>query len=436
MTAVTIPPPAVERDFDSLLDAVDAYLRHYLRLSSDGDYTIITLWVAHTYVMSVFDTTPYLGFTTPNKRYGHGKTTALNVLETIVCNPWRATLPTAATLYRVIEERSPTMLIDELDATRDGDQEAAQAIRAVLNTGYQRNGTVPRIRKTKDGHETLVDHKTFCAKAYAIVGNPWDSLAPRTILINMPWASRHDLNEFRWSTAQPVGERLRAGLSRWACDDDVLNALADLSWNILPVEVEEGRVAQLWKPLVGIADLADGDWGERVRAAIMDRHGADSEIRETQQIDHVIDAAIRDALDRGFVRVSSPADSKSPPPVLGEMRDVASWGWPGQMAFKTITVWHDFDACSAELRVSAKDWDRFWGKVRDAVSHDRRLGLPFTGDEALKVLKTIGRLHTETKRYSSKVAVYTGGNQDRVIRLDISHWCWPNNTKPNTEEPF
>lgn len=418
-------------DLATLLDDLTVYLARYLRLPSDGDYTAMALWAAHTYVIDAARTTPYLALSAGS---GAAKTGVLEVLATIVRNPWHVISVTPATLYRTISEMEPTMLLDELDTAFGGDPEAAQALRGVINAGNRRGVKVPRMAGS--GSEMRVEyHGTFCAKALAGIGAFPATIATRSIVVGMQWVSRHAVVEFHPIDAEPVAAELRARLDRWA-SAETLAALAPARATIVPEEIEDGRTAQLWTPLVAIADLAGKAWPGKVRAAILDRHGADGETREAQEPGRVLDAAIRDAFDRGIVRASGSNNSKQMPPYIGAMSDGPSWGWHGINPFRRIAVWHDSKSCTAELRLTRKDWTSFYGKVRAAINFEQRALLPVDPDDALKVLKQTGRLHTSGRNLTMCVAVYSSvrGAREPVVRLNISEWCWPNGQDTEPEE--
>lgn len=48
----------------------------------------------------------------------------------------------AAPLLRLIELHAPTILLDELDTLFKGDRELAEAVRGILNSGFDRAGAV------------------------------------------------------------------------------------------------------------------------------------------------------------------------------------------------------------------------------------------------------------------------------------------------------
>ena len=74
---------------------------------------VLALWAITTHVFDIFDAFPYVGLLSPTK--GSGKTRTLEILEGIVREPWRATSPSVAALFRYIHKRKPTLLWDECE---------------------------------------------------------------------------------------------------------------------------------------------------------------------------------------------------------------------------------------------------------------------------------------------------------------------------------
>ena len=81
---------------------------------------------------------------------------------------------TEAVLYRKIEQDAPTLLLDEIDAifTAKGD-ENKEALRALLNAGFERRATVPRC---VGPNHTLREFQVFCPKALAGIGKLPDTV--------------------------------------------------------------------------------------------------------------------------------------------------------------------------------------------------------------------------------------------------------------------
>jgi hypothetical protein len=167
---------------DSLLDAqvldeIVSFLSQFLILSN-SELLIITLWIAHTWAFETSDATPYLAVTSAEMR--SGKTRLLEVLELLVRNPWRTERVTPAALYRKIEVDSPTLLLDEWDATVRSDQKFSETLRGILNAGHRRNGKVSVCGSEKVGY-TPTDFHVYCPKVIAGIGKLPNTLADRSL---------------------------------------------------------------------------------------------------------------------------------------------------------------------------------------------------------------------------------------------------------------
>jgi hypothetical protein len=229
----------------------------------------LALWVAHTYVTDVTDYTPYILVTSPVRECG--KTTLLELLLYLAHRAKFTSGITAAALYRHIERYIPTMLLDELDTRLRGD--AGEMLRGVLNSGFQRGGTVTVC--VGDEHETR-DFRTFCPKVLAGVGRVWDTVTSRSIPIRLARASRDQLIQLR----KIRGDRIDAAclphrrrLMRWT--GDVREALS-VTDPVTPAALG-ARQADVWRPLFAIADEAGEAWPQTARDAALALHGVAEE---------------------------------------------------------------------------------------------------------------------------------------------------------------
>src|ERR1043165_1843371 len=121
----------------ALLDWIEELLRTWVILTED-ERVAVTLWVVHTHCFGAADTTPYLSITSAEKE--SGKTLLLEVLRLLVANPWLTGRTTVAALVRKVDGDQPTLLLDESDTAFHREREYSEALRGVLNTGYERNG--------------------------------------------------------------------------------------------------------------------------------------------------------------------------------------------------------------------------------------------------------------------------------------------------------
>ena len=95
------------------LDATAAYLRGYVVFPSPQEADAAALWVGHTWTYDQFDTTAYLAIQSPEKR--SGKSRLLECLRLVAREPVPMAGASLAALFRIIDERHPTLLLDEAD---------------------------------------------------------------------------------------------------------------------------------------------------------------------------------------------------------------------------------------------------------------------------------------------------------------------------------
>jgi hypothetical protein len=267
---VTIPN---EKDFNraktetgELLEAVASFVRRYIVLGSD-ELTAIGLWTLHSHTFDAADTTPYLSITSPEKE--SGKTRLLEVLELIVARPWLTGRVTAAVLARKIDAETPTLLLDESDAAFAGEKEYAETLRGILNTGYRRGGK-SSLCIGQGAAISYKDLSTFAPKAIAGIGDLPDTVASRSIAIRLKRrAPGEHIERFRRREASEAGERLHEWARAWA--EHNVGRLAELR-PLLPDELGD-RAADVWEPLLAIADEAGEEWGSRARKAALELSG-------------------------------------------------------------------------------------------------------------------------------------------------------------------
>ena len=118
-------------DGAALLDGLAAFIARYVVLMRFAPETL-ALWVLHTYGFRLRDVTTYIGVESPQKRCG--KTTLLTVLSEVVNRPVVASNISSPAFFRVIEEKRPTLMIDEADTVLHRNDE----LRGILNAGYKR----------------------------------------------------------------------------------------------------------------------------------------------------------------------------------------------------------------------------------------------------------------------------------------------------------
>jgi len=255
------PGKVLPGDGAALLDCVSLYIRRYISVS-ESQLTVLVLWAIHTHLISEIDCTPYLAITSAEKE--SGKTRVLDVLKTLVRNPWLTGSVSPAVLFRTVDKKQPTLLLDESDAAFNGDKEYAEALRGILNTGYHRNGVASRC-VGKDF--ALKDFSTFCSKAIAGIGKLPGTVASRAIPIRLKRAPRGTVQKFREGDVGREREALdiRTNIERFA---EAIKTTVAFARPALPDELSD-RQQDATECLVAIADLAGGNWPSLARTSLI-----------------------------------------------------------------------------------------------------------------------------------------------------------------------
>ncbi|MFJ9594943.1 DUF3631 domain-containing protein [Streptomyces virginiae] len=255
--------PDTTTDGSRLLDEVEAFHRRFNVFPTEAAYVAVALWDAHAHLLDCFDSTPRLAFLSPEP--GSGKSRALEIVETLVPQPLVAANASAPVLFRAVStlETRPTILFDEVDTIfgpKAGDNEP---LRGFLNAGHHRGAGMWRC--VGDGtNQTVQEFPSFCVVAMAGLGSLPDTILTRSVIIRMRRRARNErVQPFRRRLHAPEGHALRDRLAVWA---DSVRHLVDGVFPEMPDEVTD-RPADVWEPLIAVADAAGGDWPARARAA-------------------------------------------------------------------------------------------------------------------------------------------------------------------------
>ena len=248
------------------LDATLAFLRGYVVFPLPEQADAVALWVGHTWVYDQFDTTPYLAIQSPEKR--SGKSRLMECAGQLV----RQSVPMAgaslAALFRIIDERHPTLLLDEADTifNKKG-SDSTEDVRGLLNNGYRRG--VPFFRVVGDGKKMRVESfDVFCPKAIASIRGLPDTVQDRSIVIALKRRARSEaVGRFRLRHAErealPIREWWEALAAELLLPDEV----------DVPDELDD-RAADSWEPLIALAGAAGDEWTARARHAAIVLSGA------------------------------------------------------------------------------------------------------------------------------------------------------------------
>ncbi len=253
-------------DGATLLDEVEAFHRRFNAFPTEAAYVAVALWDAHAHLIGCFDSTPRIAFLSPEP--GSGKSRALEIVETLVPNSLMSVNASVSAMFRAVSDADalPTVLFDEVDTIfgpKAGDNEA---LRGFINAGHRRGW--PVLRCVGDGsNQEAKKFETFCAVAMAGLGSLPDTILTRSVIIRMRRrAPNEKVESFRQRLHTQQGNALREQLSTWATG--VREQVAG-AWPEMPDGVDD-RPADVWEPLLAVADAAGGNWPERARAACVE----------------------------------------------------------------------------------------------------------------------------------------------------------------------
>jgi len=260
MTSTNPPEPI---DGAALLDEVEAFHRRFNVFPTEAAYVAVALWDAHAHLIDAFDGTARLAFLSPEP--GSGKSRALEIVETLTPRAATTVNASANALFRLVEadDGTPTLLFDEIDTVFGPKAGGNEEVRGFLNSGYRRGAK--SLRCVGDGSKQDTEwFSSFCAVAMAGLGSLPDTILTRSVIIRMRKKAPNEKAEpYRRRVHEKQGHALRDRLAKWAATvhDDVAQA-----WPEMPEGVSD-RPADVWEPLLAVADAARGHWPERARAA-------------------------------------------------------------------------------------------------------------------------------------------------------------------------
>ena len=245
------------------LDDLRDFIARFVAFPSAAALHAAALWVAHAHLALHFFLAPRLALLSPEP--GSGKTRALEVIETVVPGPMFSFSASPAAIFRTLAHERRTLLFDEVDTvfTRKG-KDDNEDMRALLNMGYRRGATIPRCIGPL--HE--VRHfPVFAPVALAGLGDLPDTIMSRSIIIRMRRrAPSERIEQFRSRLHGPDGALLRERLAAWA---EEIGPEVGEAWPAMPGGVVD-REAEVWEPLLAVADVAGGHWPDTARAACVE----------------------------------------------------------------------------------------------------------------------------------------------------------------------
>lgn len=247
----------------NILNDTRSFLSRFVSYPDTHALVAHVLWIAHAHVMDAWESTPRLGFLSPEP--GSGKTRALEVTELLVPNPVSAVNVTPAYLFRKVGDQNgrPTIQYDEIDTVFGPKAKDNEEIRGLLNAGHRRGAVAGRCVVRGKLVETE-EIPAYCAVVLAGLGGLPDTILTRTIAIRMKRRAPDEYVEpFRRRLFEAEGFAIRDRLATWAIH--ARPRLTDAIPELPPTLVD--RHADVWEPLIAIADDAGDGWPELARCS-------------------------------------------------------------------------------------------------------------------------------------------------------------------------
>jgi hypothetical protein len=251
-------------DHAALLDDVHTFLERFIAYPEPEAATAHTLWIVHAHLVEAFENTPRLAFLSPEP--GSGKSRCMELTEALTPRPVLSVNSSVAYVFRKISDEAglPTLLMDEIDAVfSNGKGDGNEDLRGLLNSGYRKGATAGRAAIR--GKEIVTEEwPSFCAVALAGLNQLPDTLMTRSIVVNMKRRRQgQKVEPYRRRVNQPEAVALTERVAEFAAT--VWTQVSD-AWPELPEGIED-RDADIWEPILAIADAAGGHWPETARAA-------------------------------------------------------------------------------------------------------------------------------------------------------------------------
>jgi Protein of unknown function (DUF3631) len=260
---------AIIDDGGRMLASVYGFLGRFVAYPSEHARVAHALWIVHTHLMDRWESTPRLALLSPEP--ASGKTRALEITELLVPNPVSAVNVSPAYLFRKVgNEEGVTILFDEIDTVFGPKAKENEEIRGLLNAGHRRGAVAGRC--VVHGKQVVTEEIPAYAPV-ALAGLGWlpDTIMSRSVIIRMRRRSQGEkVEQFRRRIQERQGHQIRALIQQWAQE-------AEIAWPELPPEIQD-RDADVWEPLIAIADAVGSEWPTRARVAAVTLVAASKEV--------------------------------------------------------------------------------------------------------------------------------------------------------------
>ena len=243
-------------DGQSLADEICARLESYVVFRSRHFAVLVTLWIIGTYCMSIWRLWPKLFITAAV--WGSGKSTLLEVVHAYVFRGTTLSNCTAATVFRILSQVSPTLCLDEADTWLKGPD-----LHGILNASHVR--TQARVARVgpNGGIEVF---NIWSPIAISGIGTQRNTLVSRSLVIPLHRKLRTDDLEWIGFDIHAETGDTRRQLLRWASD----NLIAIKAATSVPPDCGDPRRRDNFRPLYQLAAVLGGPWPQLLETAYLE----------------------------------------------------------------------------------------------------------------------------------------------------------------------
>jgi Protein of unknown function (DUF3631) len=207
-----------------------------------------------------------------------------------------------------------------------------------MDAGHRRAATVGRVEMSGTAAR-LTRFRVYAPAAIAGIGTIPDTILDRSVVVRMRRRAPDEfVREYRERITRPEGEALREQLAQWCAH--IVPRVGE-PWPAMPAGVVD-RPADVWEPLITIADLAGGGWPHLAREACKAFVTGARDDTETVGI-----GLLRD-LREIWPRVSGTSGTTGTPlastvPVVPDVPDTVAGLVPGVATDELLTRLHRMD---------------------------------------------------------------------------------------------
>jgi hypothetical protein len=254
------------REFIDIFETIERYIRRFVVFQSDDEPVIITNWIVHTWLIHLFNYTPYLHIYSATKQCG--KSLLVGLIRELSNNSFYL-INFTESIFRLIDKNPMTLCIDEVDRW---DKESKNQIYGIINAGFSRNGGEVYRSVGKGSDQQPKTFKVFCPKVISGIDQSSmpDTIQDRSIPIELVRKLKEEPAErFKHRVELPIMEEIKLMLepllsySAYNYEDE--NSLFDSVHEdslcaTYEDAIENDRALDIVEPLVIVASMGTDEW--------------------------------------------------------------------------------------------------------------------------------------------------------------------------------